>query len=174
MSTPTNIPETPMSETELGSFFESKEKLHLQLQHIFQTTLRLTDPDQFDQLCQWMEYRQYLTIDDLFDTFRNEPEKFYTKGPATEYKWKGKMNHISPNVAQKLKNFVRWMIHEERPYELHDDFLATLTRDSFLKFRHLDTQPLPTLPPSHHESQQHMTSFPSELKQTNNQSPRLL
>ena len=165
MSTPTNIPETPMSETELGSFFESKEKLHLQLQHIFQTTLRLTDPDQFDQLCQWMEYRQYLTIDDLFDTFRNEPEKFDTKGPATEYKWKGKMNHISPNVAQKLKNFVRWMLHEERPYELHDDFLATLTRDSSLKFRHLDTQPLPTLPPSHHEPQQHMTSFPSELKQ---------
>ena len=75
------------------------------------------------------------------------------------------MNHISPNVAQKLKNFVRWMLHEEKPYELHDDFLATLTRDSFLKFRHLDTRPLPTLPPSHHESQQHMTSFPSELKQ---------
>ena len=154
-----------MSETELGSFFESKEKLHLQLQHIFQTTVRLTDPDQFDQLCQWMEYRQYLTIDDLFDTFHNETEKFDTKGPATEYKWKGKMNHISPNVAQELKNFVRWMLHEERPYELHDDFLATLTRDSFLKFRHLDTQPLPTLPPSHHEPQQHMTSFPSELKQ---------
>ena len=165
MSTPTNIPETPVSETEPGSFFESKEKFQLQLQHIFQTTLRLTDPDQFDQLCQWMEYRHYLTIDDLFDTFCKDPEKFDTKGPATEYKWKGKMNHISPNVAQKLKSFVRWMTHEERPYELHDGFLATLTRDSYLKFRHLDTQPLPTLPPSHHESQQHMTSFPSELKQ---------
>ena len=164
MSTPTNIPETPMSETEPGSFFDSKEKFHLHLQHIFQTTLRLTEPDQFDQLCQWMEYRQYLTIDDLFDTFRKDPEKFDTKGPATEYKWKGKMNHISPNVAQKLKSFVRWMIHEERPYELHDGFLATLTRDSYLKFRHLDTQPLPTLPPSHHESQQHMTNFPSEPK----------
>ena len=165
MSTPTNIPETPMSETEPGSFFESKEKFQQQLQHIFQTTLRLIAPDQFDQLCQWMEYRQYLTIDDLFDTFRKDPEKFDTKGPATEYKWKGKMNHISPNVAQKLKSFVRWMIHEERPYELHDGFLATLRRDSYLKFRHLDTQPLPTLPPSHHESQQHMTSFPSEPKQ---------
>ena len=57
------------------------------------------------------------------------------------------------------------MTHEERPYELHDSFLATLTRESYLKFRHLDTQPLPTLPPSHHESQQHMTSFPNELKQ---------
>ena len=165
MSTPTNIPKTPMGETVPGSFLESKEKFHLQLQHIFQTTLRLTDPDQFDQLCQWMEYRQYLTIDDLFDTFHKDPEKFDTKGPATEYKWKGKMNHISPNVAQKLKSFVRWMTHEERPYELHDGFLATLTRDSYLKFRHLDTQPLPTLPPSHHEPQQHMTSFPSELKQ---------
>ena len=166
MSTPTNIPETPMSEPELGSFFRSKEKFHLQLQHIFQTTLRLTDPDQFDQLCQWVEYRQCLTIDDLFDTFRNEPENFDNRGPATEYKWKGKMNHISPNVAQELKNFVRWMLHEEKPYELHDDFIANLTRESFLKFRHLDTQPLSTLPPPHHESQQHMTSSPSELKQS--------
>ena len=59
------------------------------------------------------------------------------------------------------------MTHEERPYELHDDFLYTLTRESYLKFRHqqMKNQPLPTLPPSHHESQQHMTSFPSELKQ---------
>ena len=127
--------------------------------------MRLTDPDQFDQLCQWMEYRQYVTNDDLFDTFHKDPDKFDTKGPATEYEWKGKMNHISPNVAQKLKSFVGWMTHEERPYELHDDFLATLTRESYLKFRHqqMNTQPLPTLPPSHHESQQHMTSFPSEL-----------
>ena len=41
---------------------------------------------------------------------------------------KGKMNHLSANVAQKLKSFVRWMTHEDRPYELHDDFVATLTR----------------------------------------------
>ena len=165
MSTPTNIPETPMGETVPDSFLKSKEKFHLQLQDIFQNIMRLTGPDQFDQLCQWMEYKQYLTIDDFYDSSYKDPEKFDTKGPATEYKVKGKMNHISPNVAQKLKGFVRWMTHEERPYELHDGFLATLTRESYLKFRHLDTQPLPTLPPSHHESQQHMTSFPSELKQ---------
>ena len=165
MSTPTNIPETPMGETEPDSFLESKEKFHLQLQNIFQNIMRLTGPDQFDQLCQWMEYKQYLTIDDFYDSSFKDPDKFDTKGPATEYKVKGKMNHISPNVAQKLKGFVRWMTHEERPYELHDGFLATLTRESYLKFRHLDTQLLPTLPPSHHESQQHMTSFPSELKQ---------
>ena len=165
MSTPTNIPETPMGETVPDSFLESKEKFHLQLQDIFQNIMRLTGPDQFDQLCQWMEYKQYLTIDDFYDSSYKDPEKFDTKGPATEYKVKGKMNHISPNVAQKLKSFVRWMTHEERPYELHDGFLATLTRESYLKFRHLDTQPLPTLPPSHHEPQQHMTSFPSELKQ---------
>ena len=110
-------------------------------------------------------YRQYLTIDDFYDSFYKDPEKFDTEGPATEYKVKGKMNHISPNVAQKLKSFVRWMTHEERPYDLHDGFLDTLTRESYLKFRHLDTQPLPTLPPPHHESQQHMTSFPNELKQ---------
>ena len=165
MSTPTNIPETPMGETVPDSFLESKEKFHLQLQDIFQNIMRLTGPDQFDQLCQWMEYKQYLTIDAFYDSSYKDPEKFDTKGPATEYKVKGKMNHISPNVTQKLKSFVRWMTHEERPYELHDGFLATLTRESYLKFRHLDTQPLPTLPPSHHEPQQHMTSFPSELKQ---------
>ena len=165
MSTPTNIPETPMGETVSDSFLESKEKFYLQLQDIFQNIMRLTGPDQFDQLCQWMEYKQYLTIDDFYDSSYKDPEKFDTKGPATEYKVKGKMNHISPNVAQKLKSFVRWMTHEERPYELHDGFLATLKRESYLKFRHLDTQPLPTLPPSHHEPQQHMTSFPCELKQ---------
>ena len=30
------------------------------------------------------------------------------------------------------------MTHEDRPYELHDDFLANLTRESYLKFRHMD------------------------------------
>ena len=132
MSTPTNIPKTPMGETEQDSYFESKEKFQQQLQDIFQTTLRLTGPDRFDQLCQWMEYKQYLTIDDFYERSYYDPEKFDTKGPATEYKWKGKMNHLSPNVAQKLKCFVKWMTHEDRPYELHDDFLATLTRDNYL------------------------------------------
>ena len=166
MSTPTNIPDTPMLETVNNSFFESKEKFHQQLQDIFQKIMKLTGPDQFDQLCHWMEYKQYLTIDDFYDSSYTDPEKFDTKGPATEYKWKGKINHLSPNVAQKLKSFVRWMAHEERPYKLHDDFLATLTRESYLKFRHIDTQSLPTLPPPHHEPQQLMTSFPSEFKHT--------
>ena len=155
MSTPTNIPETPMGEPEQDSYFKSKEKFQQQLQHIFQTTLRLNDRDQFDQLCQWMEYNQYLTIDDCYHSSYNDPEKFDTEGPATEYKWKGKMNYLSANVAQKLRNFVKWMAHEDRPYELHDDFLATLTRESYLKFRHLVTPSLPTLPPSHHEPYKH-------------------
>ena len=156
MSTPTNIPETPMGETEQDSYFKSKEKFQQQLQHIFQTTLRLTAPDQFDQLCQWMDYNQYLTIDDFYHSSYNDPEKFdINEGPATEYKWKGKMNHISPNVAQKLKSFVRWMTHEERPYELHDDFLATLTRERYLKFRHMDTLSFLTSSPSHHEHYKH-------------------
>ena len=156
MSTPTNIPETPMGETDQDSYFKSKEKLQQQLQHIFQTTLRLTAPDQFDQLCQWMDYNQYLTIDDFYHSSYNDPEKFdINEGPATEYKWKGKMNHISPNVAQKLKSFVRWMTHEERPYELHDDFLATLTRERCLKFRHMDTLSFLTSSPSHHVPYKH-------------------
>ena len=164
MSTPTNIPETPMGETEQDSFFESKEKFQQQLQDIFQRILRLTGPDQFDQLCQWMEYKQYLTIDDFYDNSCNDPEKFDNKGPATEYKWKGKVNHLSANVAQKLKSFVRWMAHEDRPYELHDDFLATLTRESYLKFRHMDTQSLSASSPSHHEPYKLKTSFSGESK----------
>ena len=164
MSTPTNIPETPMGETEQDSYFESKEKFQQQLQDIFQTTLRLTRPDQFDQLCQWMEYKQYLTINDFYDSSYNDPEKFDTKGPATEYKWKGKMNHLSPNVAQKLKSFVRWMTHEDTPYELHDDFLATLTRDNYLKFRHMDSQSFSASSPSHHEPSKLKTSFSGEYK----------
>ena len=67
MSTPTNIPETPMGETKQDSFFGSKEKFQQQLQDIFHTILRLTGPDHFDQLCQWMEYKQYYTIDDFFE-----------------------------------------------------------------------------------------------------------
>ena len=164
MSTPTNIPETPMSETEQDSFFESKEKFQQQLHNIFQTIMRLTAPDQFDQLCQWMEYKQYLTIDDFYDNSCNDPEKFDTKGPATEFKWKGKMNHLSANVAQKLKSFVRWMTHEDRPYELHDDFLATLTRESYLKFRHMNTQSFSSSSRSHHEPSKLKTSFSGESK----------
>ena len=155
MTTPTNIPETPMGETEQDSFSKSKEKFQQQLQHIFQTILKLTGPDHFDQLCQWMEYKQYLTIDEFYESSYNDPDKFDTKGPATEYKWKGKMNHLSPIVVQKLKCFVKWMTHEDRPYELHDDFLATLTRERYLKFRHMDTLSFLTSSPSHHEPYKH-------------------
>ena len=164
MSTPANIPETPMGETKQDSYPKSKEKFQQQLQDIFQTILRLTGPDQFDQMCQWMEYKQYLTIDDFYESSYNDPEKHDTKGPATEYKWKGKMNHLSPNVTQKLKSFVKWMTHEDRPYELHDDFLATLTRERYLKFRHMDTLSFSTSSPSHHEPSKLKTSFSGESK----------
>ena len=171
MRTPTNIPETPMGGTKQDSYFKSKEKFQQQLQHIFQTTLRLTAPDQFDQLCQWMEYNQYLTIDDFYHNSYNDPEKFDINGPATEYKWKGKMNYLSANVAQKLKSFVKWMAHEDRPYELHDDFLATLTRDNYLKFRHMYVQSLSRSSPSHHEPSKLKTSFSGESKhQTSSES----
>ena len=173
MRNPTNIPETPMGGTEQDSYFKSKEKFYLQLQHVFQKTLKLIAPDQFDQLCQWMEYNQYLTIDDFYDDYCDDPEKLDFKSPATEYKWKGKVNHLSANVAQKLNSFVTWMAHEDRPYELHDDFLFTLTRERYINFRkqQIKNQPLPTLPPSHHESQQHKTSFSGESKhQTSSES----
>ena len=175
MSTPTNIPETPMGEIKQDSFFESKEKFQQQLQDIFQTILRLTGPDHFDQLCQWMEYKQYHTIDDFYESSYDDLENFDNKGPATEYKWKGKVNHLSPIVAQKLKCFIKWMIHEDRPYELHDDFLATLTRESYLKFRHMDTQSFSVSSPSHHEPSKLKTSFPGEFKhQTTSESQTAL
>ena len=155
MSTPTNIPQPPMGGTDHDSYPKSKDKFQQQLQDIFQTALKLTGPGPFDQLCQWMEYNQYLTIDDFYHSSYNDPGKFDTKGPATEYKWKGKMNHLSANVAQKLKSFVRWMTHEDRPYELYDDFLATLTRERYLKFRHMDTLSFLTSSPSHHEPHKH-------------------
>ena len=155
MRTPTNIPETPMGEPEQDSYFKSKEKFQQQLQDIFQTALKLTGPGQFDQLCQWMEYNQYSTIDDFYDSSYKCPEKFDIEGPATEYKWKGKINHLSPNVAQKLKSFVTWMAYEDRPSELHDDFLATLTRERYLKFRDIYIQSFLTSSPSHHEPYKH-------------------
>ena len=155
MSTPTNIPETPMGGTEQDSYPKSKEKFQQQLQNIFQTALKLTGPCPFDQLCQWMEYNQYLTIDGFYESSYNDPGKFDTEGPATEYKWKGKMNHLSANVAQKLKSFVRWMTHEDQPYELHDDFLAPLTRERYLKFRHMYIQSFSPSSPSYHEPYKH-------------------
>ena len=172
MSTPTNIPETPMGGTNQDSYPKSKEKFQQQLQHIFQTTLWLTAPDQFDQLCQWMEYNQYITIDDFYDSSYKDPDKFDTKGPATEYKWKGKMNYLSANVAQKLKSFVKWMAHEERPYELHDDFLATLTRANYLKFRHMYIQSFSRSSPSHHEPSKLKTSFSGESKHQTSSEPQ--
>ena len=155
MRNPTNIPETPMGGTKQDSYFKSKEKFQQQLQHIFQTTLRLIWPDSFDQLCQWMEYNQYLTIDDFYHNSCDDPEKFDINDSATEYKWKGKMNYLSANVAPKLKSFVTWMAHEDRPSELHDDFLATLTRETYLKFRHMYIQSFSASSPSHHEPHKH-------------------
>ena len=111
-----------------------------------------------------MEYKQYCTIDDFYKNSYHDLEIFDNKCPATEYKWKGKTNHLSPIVAQKLKCFIKWMTHEERPYELHDDFLATLTRNNYLKFRHLDTQSFSSSPSSHHEPSKLKTSFHGEFK----------
>ena len=147
-----------MGGTKQDSYPKSKEKFQQQLQDIFQTALKLTGPGPFDQLCQWIEYSQYLTIDDFYHSSYNDPGKFDTEGPATEYKGKGKMNHLSPIVAQKLKCLVKWMAHEDRPYELHDDFLATLTRDYYLKFRHMDSRSFKSFSaslPSYHEPYKH-------------------
>ena len=122
-----------------------------------------------------MEYKQYYTIDDFFENSYHDLENFDNKGPATEYKWKGRVNHLSPIVAQKLKCFIKWMTHEDRPYELHDDFLATLTRDSYLKFRRLETQSFSSSPLSHHEPSKSKTSFQGEFKhQTTSESQTAL
>ena len=64
----------------------------------------------------------------------------------------------------KTKSFVRWMTHEDRPYELHDDFLATLTRERYLKFRHMDNLSFSASSPSHHEPSKLKTSFSGESK----------
>ena len=154
MSTPTNIPETPMGETEHDSYLKPEEKFKQQLQDIFQVILRVNKPDQFDQLCQWMEYKQFQTFDYFYDFYRTDSEKLDAKNPEAEYKWKGKTNYLSANVAHKLKSFVQWMAHEKRPHDLHDDYLSTLTRENYFNFRFLCTQS-PTLPPSHHEPYKH-------------------
>ena len=67
-------------------------------------------------------------------------------------------------LPKKLKSFVRWMAHEERPYELHDDFLATLTRERYLKFRHMDTLSFLTSSPSHHEPYKHQVKRKPQRK----------
>ena len=47
------------------------------------------------------------------------------------------------------------MADEDRPYKLHDDFLATLTREGYLKFRDMYIQSFLTSSPSHHEPHKH-------------------
>ena len=64
------------------------------------------------------------------------------------------------NCCPKTECFVRWMTHEDRPCELHDEFLATLTRDNYFKFRHMDSQSFSASSPSHHEPYKLKTSFP--------------
>ena len=66
------------------------------------------------------------------------------------------------NCCPKSEMFLKWMAHEDRPYELHDDFLITLTRDNYLKFRHMDSQSFKSFSassPSHHEPSKLKTSF---------------
>ena len=58
-------------------------------------------------------------------------------------------------LPKKLKSFVRWMTHEDRPCELHDDFIATLTRERYLKFRNMYIQSFSRSSPSHHEPYKH-------------------
>ena len=64
------------------------------------------------------------------------------------------------------------MTHEERPYELHDDFLATLTRESYLKFRHMYIQSFSRSSPSHHEPSKLKTSFSGESKHQTSSEPQ--
>ena len=48
--------------------------------------------------------------------------------------------------------------------ELHDEFLATLTRDNYLKFRHMHSQSFSASSPSHHDPSKLKTSFSGESK----------
>ena len=67
------------------------------------------------------------------------------------------------------------MTHEDRPYELHNDFLTNLTRDSYLKFRHMDNQSFSASSLSHYEPSKLKTSFSGEFKhQTTSESQTAL
>ena len=79
-----------MGETDQDSYLESKEKFQQQLQDIFQTALKLTVPDQFDQLCQWMEYNQYLTIQDFYDSSYSDPKNLTLKAQLLNTNGKGR------------------------------------------------------------------------------------
>ena len=71
----------------------------------------------------------------------------------------------SLQLLHKTEMFIKWMAHEDRPYGLHDDFLSTLTRDNYLKFRHMDSQSFKCLSASsssHHEPSKPKTSSSGE------------
>ena len=79
-----------MGETEQDSYLESREKFQQKLQDISQTALKLTGPGQFDQLCQWTEYNQYLIIEDFYDSSYNDPENLTPKAQLLNTNGKGR------------------------------------------------------------------------------------
>ena len=56
------------------------------------------------------------------------------------------------------------MTHEDRLYEHHDDFLAILTRERYLKYRYMDTLSFSASSPSHHEPSKLKKCFSCESK----------
>ena len=61
------------------------------------------------------------------------------------------LSSVQQLISQPILIHFWWELYQERPNELHDDFLATLTRERYLKFRHMDTLSFFTSSPSHHE-----------------------
>ena len=68
MSTPTNIPDTPMGEIEQYFFFESQGEIETATSGHLPDNPEVDWADQLDQLCHWMEYKQYLTVDEFYES----------------------------------------------------------------------------------------------------------
>ena len=157
MTVPVSITDPPMGHTEQESHLESKEEeppipMHL-IQHVFQTVMGLCIDGQLERLSHWLQFREYGTLDDMYDEFCHNPEDVHKHRNS---KWNG---NIGPNLTQKIKGFTKWMNQKMDISILYDHFLLSLTKEDYMEFRKGDIEVTPNTTSYHGEPTKPMTTF---------------
>ena len=167
MTVPTSITEPLMGHTEQESHLKSKEEehsipIHL-IQHVFQTVMGLCIDGQLEKLSHWIQFREYGTLDDMYEEFCNNPEDI---NKYEDFKWNGVKDHIGPSIALKIKGFTKWMNVEKDISVLYDHFLLSLTKEDYMEFRKMDIELTPNTTSYHGEPTKPMTTFYGHTKST--------
>ena len=169
MTVPTNIPETPMVHTKHESLHGSKGKKHAipmdLIQHVFKTVLGMWNNDHIESLSHWVHYGGYFSFNDMYDHLHCNSDNI---DKYDEYKVNGVMDHLNSNIMHKIKMFIDWMSKEMKDgiCILHNEFLASLTREQFIEFRRGDIGLRSNSRSSYAEPYACMTIFTGHTKPT--------